>query len=183
MLFYLDDPAYDFFKIGCSPYIQSRTSIDQPTMSDSESLTSLRAFPGNLKKVQPVVEDRNKRKELKRMVKQNTGCSHSSIYSQITFICKRIAILHEEGKISSMDAMKLIFEGHEQLSHQALPRDVVAENIHKDLDKLEGGDRTRFGVIMANTNSSVHLRGRKEKSERKDLQEGKYSESYWADII
>jgi hypothetical protein len=85
--------------------------------------------------------------------------------------------------------MELMFEAHEQMSHRGLPKEVVAVEMHKRLDKLEHNDKTSFAIIMANTNSSVHARGGSNKAEMKDVTSGddnsedKYSESYWAEII
>jgi hypothetical protein len=85
--------------------------------------------------------------------------------------------------------MELMFEAHEQMSHRGLPKEVVAVEMHKRLDKLEHNDKTSFAIIMANTNSSVHARGGSNKADTKDVTSGddnsedKYSESYWAEII
>jgi hypothetical protein len=85
--------------------------------------------------------------------------------------------------------MELMFEAHEQMSHRGLPKEVVAVEMHKRLDKLEHNDKTSFAIIMANTNSSVHARGGSNKADMKDVisgdnnSEDKYSESYWAEII
>jgi hypothetical protein len=83
----------------------------------------------------------------------------------------------------------LMFEAHEKMSHRGLPKEVIAIEMHKRLDKLEDNDKTSFAVIMANTNSSVHARGANSKDDMKDVapgddsKEDKYSESYWAEII
>jgi hypothetical protein len=75
------------------------------------------------------------------------------------------------------------------MSHRGLPRDVVAIEMHKRLDKLEGNDKTCFAIIMANTNSSVHVRGANNESDMNNVDTGddsgldKYSESYWAEIM
>jgi hypothetical protein len=85
--------------------------------------------------------------------------------------------------------MELMFEAHEQMSHRGLPKEVVAIEMHKRLDKQEHNDKTSFAIIMANTNSSVHTRGVNNKADMKDVatgddsREDKYSESYWAEII
>jgi hypothetical protein len=111
------------------------------------------------------------------------------IYTQANVICRRISYSYEEGKISEKQAMELMFEAHEQMSHRGLPKEVVAIEMHKRLDKLENNDKTSFAIIMANTNSSVHARGVNGKAIMKDLPAGddrsedKYSESYWAEII
>jgi hypothetical protein len=119
------------------------------------------------------------------------SCHHLQIYTQANVICRRISYSYEEGKISEKQAMELMFEAHEQMSHRGLPKDVVAIEMHKRLDKLERNDKTSFAIIMANTNSSVHARGVdnnnessiKETSNQDDSTEDKYSESYWAEII
>src|SRR5215208_1410268 len=133
--------------------------------------------------------DHKKRALLKGLVKRNTLCHHLQIYTQANVICRRISQSYEEGKISEKQAMELMFEAHEQMSHGGLPREVVAIEMHKRLDKLEGNDKTSFAIIMANTNSSVHARGGNNKAEMKDTDTqddssgDKYSESYWAEIM
>src|SRR5215207_6663896 len=134
--------------------------------------------------------DPKKRALLKNLVKKYTLCHHSQIYTQANVICRRISHSYEEGKISEKQAMELMFEAHEQMSHRGLPKEVVAIEMHKRLDKLENNDKTSFAIIMANTNSSVHARVvNNNKADMKDVASGddssedKYSESYWAEII
>jgi hypothetical protein len=134
--------------------------------------------------------DSKRRAVLKNLVRKNTSCHHLQIYTQANVICRRISYSYEEGKISEKQAMELMFEAHEQMSHRGLPKDVVAIEMHKRLDKLESNDKTSFAIIMANTNSSVHARGvdnnksvTEEVASRDDSTEDKYSESYWAEII
>jgi|SRR5919107_3714898 hypothetical protein len=133
--------------------------------------------------------DPKKRALLKNLVRKNTLCHHLQIYTQANVICRRISYSYEEGKISEKQAMELMFEAHEQMSHRGLPKEVVAIEMHKRLDKLENNDKTSFAIIMANTNSSVHARGVNSKSIMNDVSAGddssedKYSESYWAEII
>ncbi|HEX2170793.1 MAG TPA: hypothetical protein VHF65_10890 [Nitrososphaera sp.] len=133
--------------------------------------------------------DPKKRTLLKNIVKKNTLCHHLQIYTQANVICRRISYSYEEGRISEKQAMELMFEAHEQMTHKGLPKDVVAIEMHKRLDKLENNDKTSFAVIMANTNSSVHARGAsnrtavKDESSDNENNEDKYSESYWAEII
>src|SRR5215212_8933646 len=86
--------------------------------------------------------DHKKRAHLKALVKRNTSCHHLQIYTQANVICRRISQSYEEGKISEKQAMELMFEAHEQMSHRGLPREVVATEMHKRLDKLEGNDKT-----------------------------------------
>jgi hypothetical protein len=136
------------------------------------------------------VVDPKKRAILKHLVKKNTKCHHLQIYTQANVICRRISYSYEEGKISDKQAMNLMFEAHEEMSHKGLPKEVVAIEMHKRLDKLERNDKTSFAVIMANTNSSVHVRepsnrrthpGDGDTNDEKSLD--KYSEAYWAEII
>ena len=130
--------------------------------------------------------DPKKRTLLKNLVRKNTLCHHLQIYTQANVICRRISYSYEEGKISEKQAMELMFEAHEQMSHRGLPKEVVAIEMHKRLDKLENNDKTSFAIIMANTNSSVHSRGVNGKSIMQDVaavddsSEDKYSESYCA---
>src|SRR5919112_5113125 len=116
--------------------------------------------------------DPKKRALLKNMVKKNTLCHHLQIYTQANVICRRISYSYEEGKISEKQAMELMIEAHEQMSHRGMPKDVVAIEMHKCLDKLEDNDKTSFAIIMANTNSSVHARGVNSKSDMKDVTPG-----------
>ncbi len=130
--------------------------------------------------------DPKKRAVLKNLVKKNTTCHHLQIYTQANVICRRISYSYEEGRISKKQAMELMFEAHDQMTHRGLPKDVVAIEMHKRLDKLENNDKTSFAVIMANTNSSVHARGINNGTSAKANNasgEDKYSESYWAEII
>ena len=133
--------------------------------------------------------DHKKRALLKALIKRNTLCHHLQIYTQANVICRRISRAYEEGKISEKQAVELMFEAHEQMSHRGLPRDVVAIEMHKRLDKLEGNDKTSFAIIMANTNSSVHVRGANNITGINDVNAAddnsvdKYSESYWAEIM
>lgn len=137
--------------------------------------------------------DAKKRAMLKQSVKKNTRCHHLQIYTQANVICRRISYSYEEGKISEQQAMDLMFDAHEQMSHRGLPKEVVATEMHKRLDKLEGNDKTSFAIIMANTNSSVHTRGihdnnddgrdREDENSINDSSLDKYSESYWAEVI
>ena len=134
--------------------------------------------------------DPKKRALLKNLVRKNTLCHHLQIYTQANVICRRISYSYEEGKISEKQAMELMFEAHEQMSNRGLPKEVVAIEMQKRLDKLEDNDKTSFAIIMANTNSSVHSRVVNSKSDIKvvangddDSSEDKYSESYWAEII
>ncbi|HZA47947.1 MAG TPA: hypothetical protein VE521_03365 [Nitrososphaera sp.] len=133
--------------------------------------------------------DPKRRALLKNLVRRNTLCHHLQIYTQANVICRRISYTYEEGKISEKQAMELMIEAHEQMSHRGMPKDVVAIEMHKCLDKLEDNDKTSFAIIMANTNSSVHARGVNSKADMKDVTPGddssedKYSESYWAEII
>jgi hypothetical protein len=134
--------------------------------------------------------DPKRRALLKNLVRKNTLCHHLQIYTQANAICRRISYSYEEGKISEKQAMELMFEAHEQMSHRGLPKEVVAIEMHKRLDKLENNDKTSFAIIMANTNSSVHSRVVNNKADMEDVPSGdvnssedKYSESYWAEII
>src|SRR5919109_2223794 len=102
--------------------------------------------------------DPKRRALLKNLVRKNTSCHHLQIYTQANVICRRISYSYEEGRISDKEAMDLMFEAHEEMSHRGLPKEVVAIEMHKRLDKLERNDKASFAVIMANTNSSVHVR-------------------------
>lgn len=134
--------------------------------------------------------DPKKRALLKHLIKENIRCHHLQIYTQANVICRRISYSYEEGRISEKQAMELMFEAHEQMSHRGLPKEVVAIEMHKRLDKLEGNDKTSFAIIMANTNSSVHIREPNTSTSNveqgdtsTDISLDRYSESYWDEII
>jgi hypothetical protein len=121
---------------------------------------------------------------LRNMVKQNTRCEHKQIYTQANAICRRISSSYEEDRISVNDAVKLMIEAHNQMSHNGLPKDVVAAEMNKRLNKLEKGETGIFEVTMANVSSSNFI-GEKDDRTLNEDKDGlnKYSESYWSEII
>ena len=125
-----------------------------------------------------VIIDLKKRAILRNLVKQNTLCEHKQIYTQANAICRRISTSYEEGRISAQQALGLMIEAHNQMSHHALPKDVVAAEMNKRLNKLERGEEnTSFEVTMANVS---YANG---KDANCDDPLNKYSESYWAEVI
>jgi hypothetical protein len=131
-----------------------------------------------------VIINLKRRAILRNMVKQNTHCEHKQIYTQANAICRRISSSYEEDRISIDDAVKLMIEAHNQMSHNGLPKDVVAAEMNKRLNKLEKGETGIFEVTMANVSSSNFIGKEDDKSLNED-EEGsnKYSESYWSEII
>src|SRR4026208_1745137 len=95
-----------------------------------------------------VVIDLKKRAILRNLVKQNTLCEHKQIYTQANAICRRISTSYEEGRISAQQALQLMIEAHNQMSHQGLPKEVVADEMNKRITKLEKGENTIFEVTM-----------------------------------
>jgi hypothetical protein len=132
-----------------------------------------------------VVIDLKKRAILRNLVKQNTLCEHKQIYTQANAICRRISTSYEEGRISAQQALELMIDAHNQMSHRALPKDVVAAEMNKRLNKLERGEKnTSFEVTMANVSYAHHLGDNNDKDiNNNDDQSNKYSESYWAEVI
>ena len=131
-----------------------------------------------------VIINLKKRAILRNMVKQNTQCEHKQIYTQANAICRRISSSYEEDRISIDDAVNLMIEAHNQMSHSGLPKDVVAAEMNKRLNKLEKGESGIFEVTMANVSSSNLLGKKNDKKldhEEDDL--NRYSESYWSEII
>jgi hypothetical protein len=131
-----------------------------------------------------VIINLQRRAMLRNMVKQNTQCEHKQIYTQANAICRRISSSYEEDRISIDDAVKLMIEAHNQMSHSGLPKDVVAAEMNKRLNKIEKGETGIFEVTMANVSSS-NLIGKKDDKTISEDQEGlnRYSESYWSEII
>ena len=131
-----------------------------------------------------VVIDLEKRAVLRNLVKQNTLCQHKQIYTQANAICRRISSSYEEGRISAQQALQLMIEAHNQMSHQGLPKEVVADEMNKRITKLEKGENTIFEVTMANVSHANNLDGRQKNSDlNNEDPSNKYSESYWSEVI
>lgn len=147
--------------------------------NNNDTTTTLRKRYNKL-----VIINLQRRAMLRNMVKQNTLCEHKQIYTQANAICRRISSSYEEDRISIDDAVKLMIEAHNQMSHRGLPKDVVAAEMNKRLNKLEKGETGIFEVTMANVSSS-NLIGKKDDKTINEDQEGlnRYSESYWSEII
>lgn len=167
-----------------APALSTEEEEEKVTLREDEQIDAIQQKPFEKRAIDP-----KKRAILKNLVKKNTLCHHLQIYTQANVICRRISYSYEEGRISEKQAMELMFEAHEQMTHRGLPKDVVSIEMHKRLDKLENNDKTSFAVIMANTNSSVHARSATNRTDVKDESsdneniEDRYSESYWAEII
>jgi hypothetical protein len=131
-----------------------------------------------------VVIDLEKRAVLRNLVKQNTLCQHKQIYTQANAICRRISSSYEEGRISAQQALQLMIETHNQMSHRGLPKEVVADEMNKRITKLEKGENTIFEVTMANVSHANNLEGRQKNSDlNNEDASNKYSESYWSEVI
>ncbi|MFL6364364.1 MAG: hypothetical protein ACJ719_04055 [Nitrososphaeraceae archaeon] len=135
-----------------------------------------------------VVIDLKKRSILRNLVKQNTLCEHKQVYTHANAICRRISSSYEEGRISAQQAAELMIQAHDQMSHRGLPKDVVAAEMNKRLNKLEGsGQSASFEVTMANvsyaSNALDNDNGKGRKHDDDDDASDKYSESYWAEVI
>ena len=133
-----------------------------------------------------VVIDLKKRAILRNLVKQNTFCEHKQVYTHANAICRRMSSSYEEGRISAQQATQLMIQAHDQMSHRGLPKDVVAAEMNKRLNKLEGSGQTAsFKVTMANVsyaNNVQDIETSKEATKADDVSD-KYSESYWAEVI
>ena len=130
--------------------------------------------------------DLKKRAILRNLVKQNAYCEHKQVYTHANAICRRMSSSYEEGRISAQQAAELMIQAHDQMSHRGLPKDVVAAEMNKRLNKLEGdGRNASFEVTMANVsyvnNTSDKQNVNKKVNDDPDLD--KYSESYWAEVI
>ena len=135
-----------------------------------------------------VVIDLKKRAILRNLVKQNTFCEHKQVYTHANAICRRMSSSYEEGRISAEQAAELMIQAHDQMSHRGLPKDVVAAEMNKRLNKLEGaGQNASFEVTMANVSYANNALGNENGKDRKnnddDDTSDKYSESYWAEVI
>lgn len=154
-------------------------SSSKGTQSTNNNTTTLRKRYNKL-----VIINLQRRSILRNMVKQNTQCEHKQIYTQANAICRRISSSYEEDRISIDDAVKLMIEAHNQMSHSGLPKDVVAAEMNKRLNKLEKGETGTFEVTMANVSSSTLIDKNDDKKINEDQERlNKYSESYWSEII
>src|SRR5919197_3580597 len=128
-----------------------------------------------------VVIDLKKRSILRNLVKQNTLCEHKQVYTHANAICRRVSSSYEEGRISAQQAAELMIQAHDQMSHRGLPKDVVAAEMNKRLNKLEGaGQSASFEVTMANVsyaNNALDNDNGKDGKHDDDASD-KYSESY-----
>ncbi|MDQ3868922.1 MAG: hypothetical protein M3250_05110 [Thermoproteota archaeon] len=154
-------------------------SPSRSTQYTNNNATTLRKRYNKL-----VIINLKRRAMLRNMVKQNTRCEHKQIYTQANAICRRISSSYEEDRISIDDAVKLMIEAHNQMSHNGLPKDVIAAEMNKRLNKLEKGENGIFEVTMANVSSSNSM-GKKDDKTLNEDKDGlnKYSESYWSEII
>ena len=132
-----------------------------------------------------VIIDLEKRAFLRNLIKQNTRCVHKQIYTQANAICRRISSSYEEDKISAKQAMDLMMEAHNKMSHNSLPKEVISDEMNKRLNKMEKGQEAMtFEVTMANVSISNRMSNhQEEKDTPKNALENRYSESYWAEVI
>src|SRR5918995_2600749 len=130
-----------------------------------------------------VVIDLKKRAFLRNLIKQNTRCEHKQIYTQANAICRRISSSYEEDKISAKQAMDLMMEAHNKMSHNSLPKEVISDEMNKRLNKMKKGQEAMtFEVTMANVSVSNRMSNHQEEKDapKNDL-ENRYTESYWAE--
>jgi hypothetical protein len=157
---------------------------DKGASSDSIISTKEKSLRRRYNKL--AVIDLKKRAILRNLVKQNTLCEHKHVYTQANAICRRISSSYEEGRISSQQALNLMIEAHNQMTHFGLPKDVVADEMNKRLNKLEKGEeKTAFEITMTNVSYANNINNTKNSKdlENRNLSSNKYSESYWAEVI
>ena len=132
-----------------------------------------------------VIIDLEKRAFLRNLIKRNTRCEHKQIYTQANAICRRISSSYEEDKISAKQAMDLMMEAHNKMTHNSLPKEVISDEMNKRLNKMEKGqEEMTFEVTMANVSVSNRMSNhQEEKDTPKNALENRYSESYWAEVI
>ena len=130
-----------------------------------------------------VIIDLEKRAFLRSLLKQKTQCEHKQIYTQANTICRRISSSYEEGRISVNQAIQLMIEAHNQMSHKGLPKDVIADEINKRLNKMEKGEEMAFELTMANVSCSNAIENQKNTETGENDSSNRYSESYWSEVI
>ena len=132
-----------------------------------------------------VIIDLEKRAFLRNLIKRNTRCEHKQIYTQANAICRRISSSYEEDKISAKQAMDLMMEAHNKMTHNSLPKEVISDEMNKRLNKMEKGqEEMTFEVTMANVSVSNRMSNKQEEKDTpKNAFENRYSESYWAEVI
>src|SRR3712207_9022010 len=77
--------------------------------------------------------------------------SHKQVYTQANAICRRISSSYEEDKISAEQAMNLMMEAHDKMSHHNLPKEVICDEMNKRLDRKS----TRLNSSHANISYAV----------------------------
>jgi len=156
----------------------SAMTYDSEDMDDSDRL--LRKRYNKL-----VVIDLKKRAALRNLVKQYTQCEHKQIYTQANAICRRISTSVEEAKISLSQGAKLMIDAHNQMTHMSLPKDVVAAEMNKRLDKLENKNNyTKSNSKQEQLDPEIGTVARSDNDFEKDDDEiDKYSENYWREIF
>jgi hypothetical protein len=113
-----------------------------------------------------VVIDLKKRAFLRNLIKQNTLCEHKQIYTQANAICRRISSSYEEDKISAKQAMDLMMEAHDKMSHHNLPKDVICDEMNKRLNKLEKGQEAMtLEITMANVSVNNRVKNQQEEKD------------------
>jgi hypothetical protein len=132
-----------------------------------------------------VIINLEKRAYLRSLIKHNTRCEHKQVYTQANAICRRISTSYEEGKISAQQAMDLMMEAHDKMSHHNLPKETICDEMNKRLNKIEKGQgEMAFEVTMANVSVSNRIGENQEEKDSSGSSTGnRYSESYWAEVI
>ena len=156
---------------------------DPENSSSAETKNNLRKRYNRM-----VVIDLKRRAILRNLVKQNTFCEHKQVYTHANAICRRMSSSYEEGRISAQQAAELMIQAHDQMSHRGLPKDVVAAEMNKRLNKLERAEQNAsFEATMANVSYANNIidnqNGNTKGSSDDDDASDKYSESYWAEVI
>jgi hypothetical protein len=92
---------------------------------------------------------------------------------------------YEEGKISLEQAVDLMIEAHNEMSHRKLPKEIVSDQMNKLLDKLERGEKASVKISMTDINPSKIISDKEINSNgaANDEKLNKYSESYWSEVI
>lgn len=157
------------------------TQEDSPVhLASARDKTKLRMRYNKL-----VIIDLKKRAILRNLIKQNTRCEHKQIYTQANAICRRISSSYEEDKISAKQAMDLMIEAHDKMSHHNLPKNVICDEMNKRLNKLgKGQDAMTLQITMANVSVNNRIKNQQEEKDKyTNGTEDRYSESYWAEVI
>ena len=78
----------------------------------------------------------SRRKELRKLVEENTSCHHKTVYTHANFICKMISPLYERGTISAQQALQLMLFVHDESGHKGRSKRSVIKDVEAQIQRM-----------------------------------------------